>query len=827
MTGHRSLRIKIRIPNAFSPSIALFTILIALAASAQQADTGRSPATSSAALFDAGNPLFLPAVNYNSGGIFATQVAIADVNGDGKPDLIVGNGYDGSIPGNGGVGVLLGNGDGTFQPVVTHDTGGAGSFANGVVVTDVNGDGKLDLVVANSCGDSYCLTGSTVAVLLGNGDGTFQPPVSYSPGGAALSLEVADVNDDGKLDIVVANPDGFVGVLLGNGDGTFQPAQTYASGGTGSYSVAVLDVNSDGKLDVVVSDLCFTGDCSIPGGVSVLLGNGDGTFKPAVTYPSQGFAIFVAAADFNDDGKPDLAVTNEGSPGAIAVLLGNGDGTFQSAVTYSAGAGPSAVAIADVNGDGNLDLVVALESGPNSYNPGTGAAGVLLGNGNGTFQSMEAFGTQAYVSEFVAVADVNGDGRPDALVVNSWGSSPNGGAAPGSVSVLLNNPQSPTTTTLVSSPNPSLVRQAVIFTATVSSKAGTPPNGETVTFYSGSVLGTAPLRGGKASLTTSSFLQGGTFTITAVYAGDSNFAASTSAGVQQGVINPARFATSTAMSSNLNPSVYGQAITFTVSVASTSGPPPNFETVTFYDGQNIIGTSYLTGGIASLSTPSLKAGIHTVSAAYLGDANFDASTSSALEQVVDILSQSLTTTTLASSLNPSIYGQKVTWTATVTTSGKTQPTGRVNFNCGSDTIGYAALNASGVATLTRPKLNAGPCPLIAVYTGDANNGPSVSPILNQVVQQTTSAATISSSLNPSTHGQAVTFTARITSPTAAPTGPMTFTAGKTVLGTVELSNGKAAFTTSTLAIGSTTVTVTYPWNSDISGSSASVTQNVQ
>ena len=270
------------------------------------------------------------------------------MNADGKLDLIVGNGYDGSIPSNGGVGVLLGNGDGTFQSAVTHDTGGPGSLANGVVVTDVNGDGKPDLIVANSCGDSYCLTGSTMAVLLGNGDGSFQPPVAYSSGGTAWSLKVADVNDDGKLDIIVANANGSVGVLLGNGDGTFQPVQTFGAGGQGNYAIVVLDVNGDGKLDVIVSDLCFAGDCSDQGGVGVLLGNGDGTFQPVVTYPSQGLALSAAAGDVNNDGKPDLVVTNEGSPGTIAVLLGNGDGTFQPAVTYTAGGYPSWIAIADV-----------------------------------------------------------------------------------------------------------------------------------------------------------------------------------------------------------------------------------------------------------------------------------------------------------------------------------------------------------------------------------------------------------------------------------------------------------------------------------------------
>ena len=226
-------------------------------------------------------------------------------------------------------------------------------------------------------------------------------------------------------------------------------------------------------------------------------------------------------------------------------------------------------------------------------------------------------------------------------------------------------------------------------------------------------------------------------------------------------------------------------------------------------------------------TSKLQSGVFTISATYLGDANFTASTSPALEQVVDTPSQSPTATTLASSLNSSLYGQKVTWTATVTTSGSTTPTGKVNFIWQGTAVGSASLNASGVATLTRSNLNADSYPLTAVYVGDANNGPSASPILNQVVQQTTSAATISSSLNPLTEGQAVTFTAKITSPTTTPTGPVTFTAGTTVLGSVELSKGEATLTTSALPVGSTTVTVTYPWNSDIAESSASVIQVVQ
>jgi uncharacterized repeat protein (TIGR03803 family) len=187
-----------------------------------------------------------------------------------------------------------------------------------------------------------------------------------------------------------------------------------------------------------------------------------------------------------------------------------------------------------------------------------------------------------------------------------------------------------------------------------------------------------------------------------------------------------------------------------------------------------------------------------------------------------------TTTKLVSSLNPSIYGQTVTWSATVTTSsGSTVPTGRVKFTWSVFTIGSATLDSSGVATFTRSNLSADSYPLTAVYLGDANNPGSTSAVLNQVVTEATTSATLTSSPNPSTPAQAVTFTATISSPTVAANGPVTFTAGKTVLGTAQLSGGKAKFTTSTLTVGSTTVTATYQGDSNIAGSSASVTQTVQ
>jgi hypothetical protein len=413
---------KVAVFRVVSLRIAILAVSVATAAIGQE-KTASQPYTLSAlstrknaSPSASGTVLFLPAVTYGAGGTFAESVAVADVNGDGKPDLVVANcvpsGFS-TCAGKGVVGVLLGNGDGTFQPVVTHDSGGFG--ANSVAVADLNGDGSPDLVVANECGSNMnCPGNGWVTVLLGNGDGTFESAVGYGSGGfVASSVAVADVDNDGRLDLVVTNHgSGTVGVLRGNGDGTFQPAATYSSvgnsGGYGPLLVAIADVNGDGKQDVVVADQYQGGSNGIRGAIGVLLGNGDGTFQSAITYTSGGNVSFsVAVADINGDGRPDLIVANlcvvsdtdctENAP--VGVLLGKGDGTFEPVVTYlSGGAYAISVAVADINGDGNPDLLVA--------NVNSSTVGALLGNGDGTFQPATTYGSGGHPL-WVAVADVN------------------------------------------------------------------------------------------------------------------------------------------------------------------------------------------------------------------------------------------------------------------------------------------------------------------------------------------------------------------------------------------------------------------------------------
>ena len=327
------------------------------------------------------------------------NVAAADVNGDGKPDLITAN-YSSD-----NVGVLLGHGDGTFA---SQSAFAAGPGPQSVVAADVNGDGKPDLITANYSSDN-------VGVLLGHGDGTFASQTTFATGTSPAVLAVADVNNDGKPDLVVANSGSDnVGVLLGHGDGTFASQTTFAAGSQ-PQSVAAADVNGDGKPDLLVGN-------ANSHNVSVLLGGGDGTFATQTAFAA-GFApLSIAIGDFNGDGKLDLVTANYVNN--VSLLLGHGDGTFASQTTFAAGSFPFSVAVTDVNGDGKPDVVVA-----NVGNSFVGTVIVLLGRGDGTFASQATFSAGAQTRS-VAVADTNGDGKPDLITANFSGNN---------LSVLLGN----------------------------------------------------------------------------------------------------------------------------------------------------------------------------------------------------------------------------------------------------------------------------------------------------------------------------------------------------------------------------------------------------
>ena len=346
-----------------------------------------------------GDGAFQSAVNFATGSV-PHSVTAADFNGDGKLDLGVAN-----VEGN-NVSILLNSSDldpaDGFRPALNY---GAGPNPHSVSAGDFNGDGKLDLGVANYGSDN-------VSILLGSGDGTLQAAVNYGAGDGPISVVAGDFNGDGKLDLAVANRySNNVSILLGSGDGSFLAAVNYAAEFS-PHSVAAGDFNRDGNLDLVTANLNDNN-------VSVLMGNGNGTFQSAVNYGTGNNPLSVISCDFNGDGKLDLAVANRYS-NRVSILLGNGNGTFQAAVNYPTGSGPYSVTAGDLNDDGKPDLAVANESG-NSIS-------ILLGNGNGTFHAAVNYAAGSG-PQIVATGDFDGDGKLDLSVGNYTGSN---------VSVLIN-----------------------------------------------------------------------------------------------------------------------------------------------------------------------------------------------------------------------------------------------------------------------------------------------------------------------------------------------------------------------------------------------------
>jgi len=289
----------------------------------------------------------------------------------------------------------------------------------------------------------------------------------------------------------------------------------------------------------------------------------------------------------------------------------------------------------------------------------------------------------------------------------------------------------------------------------------------------------------------------------------------TSSAAQLTVLNPAA---TTALVSSANPSAFGQAVTFTATVSSPSGTPTG--TVTFLDGATSLGAATLgPSGTASLTTAALAVGPHSITASYGGDSNFNASTSSPLSQTVNMAS---TTVTSISSANPSVFGQAVTFTATVSSPGGT-PTGTVTFLDGATSLGAATLGSSGMASLTTAFLAVGPHSITASYGGDTNFNANSSSPLSQTMNRAATMVKSISSANPSVFGQGVTFSALVApvSPGAgSPSGTVTFQDGATSLGTSPLTNGKASFTTSSLAAAAHSITAVYNGDGNFNGSSS-------
>jgi hypothetical protein len=350
-----------------------------------------------------------------------SQVLVADVTGNGIPDIVTVN-RDNTVS------VILSNGDDTFQAPLTSSAGIGLGLGLHVAAAHLHGDqAPLDLVVANS---GFAEAGSvgSLNLLVGNGDGTFQPPVILATGIFPGGVVVGDFTGDGIPDLVLTNGIDQNGTNLllfqGNGDGTFQAPVSFADGipidTQFDGGLAAADLNGDGKLDLIVAD-------TARGRASILLGNGDGTFQDPISIPTVplGSTEGLVVGHFHDPNILDLAVADI-SRSSVSVVFGNGDGTFQAPIDSSAGAlsFPEALAAADFNNDGNLDIVAM-----NKHDQGVS---VLLGNGDGTFQAPQIISLGSTPIS-VAVGDFNGDGLPDVVTTH-----------PGFVSVLLNEGDSGT-----------------------------------------------------------------------------------------------------------------------------------------------------------------------------------------------------------------------------------------------------------------------------------------------------------------------------------------------------------------------------------------------
>lgn len=670
-------------------------------------DTTTSSTISSAAL-TAGTPAIAAASSnsYSAGtqsSLPADVIANGDFNHDGYMDAVV------AAAGTNKISVLLGKGDGTFQTAVSYTTTNA---AYGVVVADVNNDGNPDILVAE-----YGATGY-LSVFPGKGDGTFGAETLYSAGAYSYSVAVGDFNGDGYLDAVVSDG-GSLGsgnnlhILLNKGDGTFTDSEDYSSGAYWPRSVSVADMNGDGKLDLIATNYGL-GAIST---VSILLGNGDGTFGAATQYGTTSSSSYATAysgvvADFNGDGYPDYASANYGN-NTIGVLLNKGDGTgaLQTYVDYTANSAPHKVIAIDLDGDGAMDLVASSMLGFQ----------LLRGNGDGTFGASTTY-SGGFFNSSLSAADLNGDGVPDLM----------------------------TTSYLFGSMYAVTIKKSYVSTASINDYT---PSGS------------------------------GIHLVDAEYPGDSNYnnAASSTVSLNADLV----VTTATVMASPASGVQAGMPVTLTATVSpATVGALVASGTVTFTEGATVLGTGTISNGQATLSVSSLAVGDHTITATYSGDTNFRGSVSSSI--TFSIIADVLTPTM---SVSPSLAvsaGAAVTLTTTAVY-GPTQVTGgSVNYCLSSYKLcqGAGLLASAGVSTYgtnvgkaaTVVRLPAGSYSVYAQFIGSSAYGYGVKNTDPQtlVVSNATPAATTLSMTSAGAAGDYTLNGVLASGGATAPSGTISF-----------------------------------------------------
>ena len=700
-----------------------------------------------------GNETFTMLATYPVGAGPA-NVAVSDFNGDGKPDVVVVNNGENTVQ------VFLGEGGGGLRAGYYR----VGSSPDGIASADFNNDGVPDLAVLR--GDA------SVEIFLGDGRGGFRPlpPMALNPPfplsgcdrhGLVIPIIAGDFDGDGKADLAVSC---FYDVFMlkGVGDGTFTPAgllsppEQFVEDDIPFGALSAIDITGSGVPKIIVaapwvsafdmtgaggvlytptcstsgSPMAFGGDFNGDGKIDLLdfnpacnfvllTGDGSGNFQSAVL-PEFGFSSEVG--DFNADGLSDFAVQPGNENFSLGASLSNGDGSFVDVPGIPFDQFTTLEGVADFNGDGIPDVLTVHDI----------YAGIAEGQGDGTFIESIAIDASHFQRGFSrdsysVIGDFDGNGSPDIAMLD-----PDHG-----VVVILVNKLGflSTLTTLTESPTSVVSGQPIELTAAVAAKTAA-PTGSVQFRQSGVPQATIALSNGGAQTGLIAPLAAGHYGYTALYTGDGTFSGSLS---QRLLVNVSAASSTTVVSSSTKNSNLGQSVTFTATVKPQySGVPTG--TVEFYADGEPIGSGALSSAQASVSISSLTLGSHTIEADYSGDAGFITSLGLFTQKVAKATS----TVTLASSLNPAVYGQAVTLTATVTDSDIIAPTGTVVFSENGTIYGTVTLNA-GVAQLTLPQLLAGKHTISAQYSGDGSDNPSKASLV-ETIQGAASVTTIASAV---------------------------------------------------------------------------------